>query len=52
MKLGQCIVDTNVPIVANGDNKAVCYECRFKTIDFWNNINNCNIYLFKAKPSK
>lgn len=34
MKLGQCIVDTNVPIVANGDNKAVCYECRFKTIDF------------------
>lgn len=34
MSVGACVVDTNVPIVANGDNARVCFECRFKTIEF------------------
>jgi hypothetical protein len=35
-----CIVDTNVPIVANGDNKDASYECRFRTIEFLENLMN------------
>ena len=40
MKVGACVVDTNVPIVANGQNEAVCFECRFKTVEFLENLMN------------
>lgn len=40
MSIGQCVVDTNVPIVANGDNEDVCYECRFKTVEFLEELMN------------
>lgn len=34
MSVGACVVDTNVPIVANGDNDDVTFECRFQAVDF------------------
>jgi hypothetical protein len=34
MKLGPSVVDTNVPIVANGGNERVSSQCRLCTIEF------------------
>jgi hypothetical protein len=40
VSVGACIVDTNVPIVANGDNQETSYECRFHTVDFLESLMN------------
>lgn len=34
MNVGEVIVDTNVPIVADGQSAGVCAKCRIATIDF------------------
>ena len=45
MNIGACIVDTNVPIVANGTNEAVCFECRFRTVEFLEKMMNSGILI-------
>jgi hypothetical protein len=40
MSVGACVVDTNVPIVANGDNQEICFECRFSTVEFLERLMN------------